>query len=200
MTLTIGLTGGIGSGKSTVAKIFGELDVPVFDTDLIARELVVPGSSTATEIRKIFGDEIFLDNDEINREALKQRIFNDDDSRLQLESILHPKIHDRLLSLIASCTSPYCVAVIPLLIEKNWQDVVDRILVVDLAEDEQLKRASSRDNVSETLVSQIVRTQVGRNKRLSYANDIIDNNGSLESLTSQVNELHKKYLSLSKQK
>ena len=151
MTLTIGLTGGIGSGKSTVAKIFGELDVPVFDTDLIARELVVPGSSAATEIRKIFGDG---------------------------GSFRVTGSHE----------------------EKNWQDVVDRILVVDLAKDEQLKRASSRDNVSETLVSQIVRTQAGRDKRLSYANDIIDNNGSLESLTSQVNELHKKYLSLSKQK
>ena len=197
MALTIGLTGGIGSGKSTAAKLFADLGVPVYDTDTIARELVQPGKPALKEMIEAIGSDIVSDNGELDRQALKQRIFDNDDVRKSVEEILHPKIRRQLLSNIRSCSAPYCIAVIPLLIEKNWLDVVDRVLVIDVPQEMQLERATARDNVSENLIAQIIKTQVSRDTRLAVANETIDNSGDPQQLANLVDELHKKYMALS---
>ena len=197
MTLTIGLTGGIGSGKSTVARLFATLGVPVFDTDVIARELVLPGKPALEELARKLGDTIVTKNGDLDRKALQQLIFDNDELRKQVEEILHPKIRQQLLSDIGTCDAPYCIAVIPLLIEKNWQDTVDRILVVDVPQEIQLTRAMLRDNVSQNLIMQIMQTQATRDTRNAFANEIIDNGGDQQSLVNQVNELHEKYMTLS---
>lgn len=198
MTFTIGLTGGIGSGKSTVAKLFQELGVPVFDTDIMAKQLVQDGESALKDIADEFGEEILDQSGKLDRESIKKKIFDDDNARTLLENILHPRIRQRLLANIASCDAPYCIAVIPLLIEKNWQDTVDRILVVDLPEEKQLERAAARDALPKTLLKKIIDSQVDRDTRLKHADDIIDNNGNDSLLINQVNELHQKYLRLSR--
>ena len=195
MTFTIGLTGGIGSGKSTVASLFAQTGVPVFDTDAIAKELVAPGKPALKELIAVLGTDIVTENGELNRQELKRLIFEDNKSRELVESVLHPKIRQQLLSMINSCSSPYCIAVIPLLIEKNWQNIVDRVLVVDLPEAMQRSRASLRDHVSENIISQIMHTQVTRAVRLANADDIIDNSQNEQSLLEQVRLLHEKYLS-----
>ena len=194
--LTIGLTGGIGSGKSSVAKLFKDLQVPVFDTDVIARELVEPGQPALNEIRKIFGDDILLSDGTLDRQKLKERIFDDNTSRKKLESILHPRIREKLLLLINRCTTPYCVAVIPLLVEHNWQKIVDRVLVVDVDEHVQYQRVLQRDNLSEEIIQKIINSQVSRKKRLSAADDIIHNDGNLDDLKRKVEALHLKYVEL----
>jgi len=198
MTLIIGLTGGIGSGKSTVATLFAERGVPVFDTDAIARELVSSGKPALDEIIKTFGPEMLDDKGKLDRAALKQKIFDSDTSREQLESILHPRIRKQLLAAIRSVTAPYCIAIIPLLIEKNWQEIVDRVLVVDVPKELQVTRTASRDKLSHPLIRQIMATQVKRNQRLQHADDIIDNSTDEAALTRQVEELHARYLALSK--
>ncbi|MGD8567755.1 MAG: dephospho-CoA kinase [Gammaproteobacteria bacterium] len=197
--LIIGLTGGIGSGKSTVANLFKELNVPVFDTDVIARELVEPGQPALNEITRIFGANILLPDGRLDRQQLKERIFNDERSRKQLESVLHPRIRDELLSLIHQCGAPYCVAVIPLLVEHNWQHIVDRVLVVDTDEASQYQRVKQRDHLSEQVIAQIIRSQASREQRLAVANDVIHNNGDLNSLKATVQQLHHQYLDLAHQ-
>lgn len=197
MTLTIGLTGGIGSGKSTVANLFAELGVPVFDTDKFARQLVEPGQPALQKVVDVFGFDMLTEEGKLNRDKLKQQIFNNEQDRQKLENILHPEIREKLLASITECTEPYCIVVIPLLIEKNWQEVVDRVLVVDLPRKSQIERTLSRDNISEELASQIINTQVSRDQRLALADDIIDNSGDPQSLANQVNKLHQKYLELS---
>ena len=196
MTLTIGLTGGIGSGKSTVARLFQKLGVPVFDTDVIAKELTRTGEPALQEIINIFGNELLDKAGNLNRELLKKKVFHNDKAREKLENILHPKIREQLTAYLSSTTAPYCIAVIPLLIEKNWRDIVDRILVVDLSKEQQLTRTTSRDNVVESLVQQITNAQVDRDTRLGLADDIINNSGSESQLANRVNELHEKYLTL----
>jgi len=194
MTFVIGLTGGIGSGKSTVAKHFAMLGVPVFDTDSIAKELVNPGSAALQELAAKLGDEIITINGELDRKTLKRRMFECDQTRDLVEQILHPKIRLQLLARIKSCNAPYCIAVIPLLVEKNWLDLVDRVLVVDLPEEIQLSRATMRDNVSKEFIHQIMQTQVSRETRLKIADDIIDNSQNLEFSISQVKKLHDQYM------
>lgn len=196
MAFSIGLTGGIGSGKSTVAKLFAKLGVPVYDTDVMAKDLVAPGTPALQELIDKLGTNIMTESGELNREELKRLIFENDESRELVESILHPKIRQQLLSQINSCDAPYCIAVIPLLAEKNWQNIVDRVLVVDLPEDMQISRASLRDKVPANLISQIMRTQVNRDTRLAHSDDVIDNSQDEAFLISQVNKLHQKYLAL----
>jgi len=196
MTITIGLTGGIGSGKSTVARLFAGLNIPVYDTDLIARDLVSPGKPALQELSENLGNAIITKTGELDRAVLKKMVFENDAVREKVESILHPKIRQELLSNIASCDAAYCIAVIPLLIEKKWHDVVDRILVVDLPEEMQLSRASSRDNVSAGLISQIMQTQADRAARLAHADDVIDNSQDENYLAEQVKTLHEKYLAI----
>lgn len=194
--LTIGLTGGIGSGKSTVADLFKALAIPVYDTDAIARQLVEPGEPALEEIVKLFGDSILDKAGNLDRQKLKQQIFNNENDRQKLESILHPRILKLLQTKINNCDAPYCIAVIPLLVEHHWQQFVDRVLVVDVSEDTQLNRTHQRDKIPESLIKTIISSQVSRNTRLAAADDVIDNNLGIENLKPQVKRLHDKYLEL----
>ena len=194
--LTIGLTGGIGSGKSTVANLFRELEVPVYDTDVMAHQLVEPGQPALDEIINVFGSNILDTTGKLNREKLKQQVFKNDSDRKKLEAILHPRIRELLLTKINSHDAPYCIAVIPLLVEHQWQQIVDRVLVVDASIETQINRTLKRDHMSESLVKAIMNSQASRDTRLAAADDVIDNSQGLKNLKEQVQQLHEKYLQL----
>jgi len=194
--LTIGLTGGIGSGKSTVANLFRELDVPVYDTDVMAHQLVEPGQPALDEIINDFCRSILDTSGKLDREKLKQKVFKNDSDRKKLETILHPRIRELLLKKINSHDAPYCIAVIPLLVEHQWQQIVDRVLVVDTSADSQISRTLNRDNMTESLVKAIINSQASRDTRLAAADDVIDNSQGLKNLKQQVQQLHEKYLQL----
>ena len=194
--LIIGLTGGIGSGKTTVSNLFAELDVPIIDTDKIARELAQPNQPAFIEITKTFGKGILNTKGEIDRKALRSIIFTSEESRLKLERILHPLIQREVQQTISTINSSYCIVVVPLLIESNDYKFIDRILVIDTPEDLQIQRTVTRDQVTESQVREILDAQVDRKTRLKAANDIINNDGDLDSLKKQVEELHQSYLLL----
>ncbi len=195
--LVVGLTGGIGSGKTTVANGFAELGVPLIDADLIARELVEPGQAALDEIRTVFGPGCLTAEGRLDRAHIQQRIFNDKTLRLRLEAILHPVIRKRIKALITDVRTAYCIVVIPLLLETGQNDLVDRILVIDAPEEEQIKRVAARDKLSHNAIIKIMHTQADRETRLANADDIIVNNSGLETLTSQIQTLHRRYLELS---
>ena len=197
-TLVIGLTGGIGSGKTTVANGFAKLGVPLIDADLIARELVEPGQAALEKIRGVFGPGCITAEGRLDRAHIQQRIFNDKTLRHRLEAILHPEIRKRIKALIANIRAAYCIVVIPLLLETGQSDLVDRILVIDAAEEEQIKRVAARDKLSHNAIIRIMHTQTDRETRLASADDIIVNNSDLQTLTSQIQSLHHRYLDLSK--
>lgn len=196
--LTIGLTGGIGSGKSTVANLFNALGVPVYDTDIIARKLVEPGQPALEEIIATFGKDIIDAKGHLDRQKLKQRIFASDEAKDKLEKILHPRIRESLLAKINNCTAPYCIAVIPLLVEKHWQTVVDRVLLVDVSEETQIQRTQQRDELTESTVKRIVGSQATRAQRLAVADDVINNDITPDKLQAEIQRLHEKYTKLSR--
>lgn len=199
--LKIGLTGGIASGKSTVGQLFSKIDIPVIDADIIARELVQPDMPALTEITSTFGQKILQKNGQLDRSHLRQLIFSDQHSKQQLENILHPKIRLELEQRIQSITSsPYCILSIPLLIESKMFDLVDRILVINTNEAEQIKRLCLRDQISQVDVSAIIASQSSMETRMAYADDIINNDGEPERLIDLVQTLHKKYLKLAQSK
>ena len=192
----VALTGGIGSGKTTVANKFEQLGVPVIDSDIISREIVEPGQSCLNKIIQHFGDELLTKEKVLNREKLRNIIFNDDKAKEKLEEILHPSIYEEIDKKISKIDYPYCLVVIPLLIETNAMGYFNRILVVDTAETMQIHRAQQRDNASEENIEKIIKSQVSREQRLKHADDIIENNLSIEELNNSVVELHKKYINL----
>lgn len=194
--LTIGLTGGIGSGKSTVANYFAELGITIIDADLIAREVVVPDSPALQNISQHFGKEILNPNGELDRKKLRDIIFADTQQRDWLENLLHPLIRQVIKQRLLTATSPYCVVVIPLLLEKNMQDWVDRILVVDATEQLQKTRLQQRDQLTAQQIDTMLATQLTRQQRLTAAHDTINNDGDRDALHAQVTALHKKYLAL----
>lgn len=194
--LKIGLTGGIGSGKSTVTNIFAELGVPIIDMDVLAREVVMPGQAALEEIKSIFGKDICDTNNELDRKRLRKIVFSDPAKRKQLENIVHPRIRQRVKLLLDKLTAPYCIIVIPLLFETNRQDDVDRILVVDTTVEEQIRRTVQRDNISQDYVRNIIAAQVDRQTRLDQADDIIMNSGDMGKLQAQIRQLHRQYLEL----
>lgn len=191
--LKVGLTGGIGCGKSTVCKIFRNLGVPVIDTDDLARQVVAPSSLVLAEITELFGPEVLNTDGSLDRNRVREIVFSDDAKRQQLESITHPAIRSLLHQKLAKLHSIYVIIAIPLLIEKSWQNQADRILVVDCSEKQQLERAMARDGCDEKLIRAIINSQVSREKRLEEADDIIHNDADLESLRTQVEKLHKYY-------
>lgn len=195
--LVVGLTGGIGSGKSTVAAIFSSLGVPVIDADVLARQLVEPGESALEEIRQCFGERSVTPGGHLDRAFLRQRIFSNQDEKQKLESILHPRIRGLIRQWVAAVKSPYCVVVIPLLLETGQTDLVDRVLVVDASENEQLKRVAARDGLTHNVVMSIMDAQADRETRLAAAHDIIENNRDISSLESRVTALHNYYLEIS---
>ena len=192
----VALTGGIGSGKTTVANKFEQLGVPVIDSDIISREIVEPGQSCLNKIIQHFGDELLTKEKVLNREKLRNIIFNDDKAKEKLEEILHPSIYEEIDKKISKIDYPYCLVVIPLLIETNAMGYFNRILIVDTAETMQIHRAQQRDNASEENIEKIIKSQVSREQRLKHADDIIENNLSIEELNNSVVELHKKYINL----
>lgn len=198
--LTIALTGGIGTGKTTVSDIFKSKDILIVDTDIIARKIVEKDNLAYQMVIKKFGNDILDKDKNINRQALRELIFSSEKKRLDLESILHPIIWDEVKSKLNSpeINSPYCIVVVPLLLEnKNKYVKFDRILVIDANEKTQIKRTKNRDNNSESIIKNIINSQVSRQVRIDAADDIILNTNNLESLEDKVNELHEKYLKLS---
>ncbi|PVV06911.1 MAG: dephospho-CoA kinase [gamma proteobacterium symbiont of Ctena orbiculata] len=195
--LVVALTGGIGSGKSAVSSHLESLGVPVIDADLLAHKLVKPGSPALLEIQATFGDELVDANGALDRSALRKIVFDDPQQRRRLEEILHPRIRKAMEDWIANQTAPYAVLVIPLLFEAGQTSLADRVLVVDCEESRQIERVLNRDQLSRNQVEQIMTSQVDRQTRLQGADDIIENNGSLDALMDATERLHNSYLELS---
>jgi len=196
--IRIALTGGIGCGKTTVCDFFSQHNVPVIDTDIIAHELVKPGKTALFEISDYFGSDILFNDGSLNRKALASKVFNSDKNRLHLEYILHPKIKQALQLKLNQLTSCYVIIAIPLLIETNQQADYDRVLVIDCEEQQQINRTIARDQRSLSEVKAIMKSQVSRQQRIAVANDVIDNTQNINTLQSQVDLLHKKYMKLCK--
>ncbi|MDR3478521.1 MAG: dephospho-CoA kinase [Gammaproteobacteria bacterium] len=194
--LVIGLTGGIGSGKSTVADLFADRGVDVIDTDRIARELTDPGQPAYHAIVEKFGRYVVMGNTHLNRKTLRKYIFSDDSLRVWLEQLLHPLIRQELARRIAASEAPYCMAVIPLLFENEINPLITRTLVVDVPEEVQLTRTQLRDMNTPEEVEAIMKSQVTREKRLGSADDVIYNDKKIQDLIPQVEKLHASYLAL----
>lgn len=192
----VGLTGGIGSGKSAASAAFAELGAGVVDTDLLSRELVEPGQPALAEILEAFGAGVLDTAGRLDRKALGARIFGDPAARRRLEALLHPRIRAEMLARAEAADAPYVICVIPLLIEAGQQDLVDRVLVIDVPEALQRSRVGARDGHEAAHVERILAAQVDRATRLSHADDVIRNDGTLESLRAAVAALHQKYLAI----
>ena len=200
MTYVVGLTGGIGSGKSTIAELFAELGVPVIDADIVARQVVEKGSPLLQQIVAHFGAEMLLENGELNRAALREKVFHHETEKQWLNQLLHPAIRIEMLNQLAQQHAPYCIFMVPLLIENKLTALCQRVLVVDVSEQTQLTRASQRDNNSLALIKNIMQSQVSRSERLQHADDVINNDAdlseSLPQLKQKVLDLHHHYLQL----
>jgi len=191
--LRIGLTGGIGSGKSTVCNLFANIGVPVIDADEIAHELAGPGQPALRLITEAFGANVLTGTGELNRTYLRNLVFNDDAARARLENILHPLVYKEIEMKTKLLDCPYCIISIPLLIEKNAQDKVDRVLVIDATEEQQIFRACKRDHTEINNIKSVIQAQTTRARRLVAADDIIHNDGDMASLQRQVIKLHASY-------
>jgi dephospho-CoA kinase len=194
--LRIGLTGGIASGKTTVANMFADCGASIIDTDVIARDLVRPGTSSLAEIRRQFGDGVISGDGSLNRAALRKIVFDDEASRIDLENILHPRIREVVMRSSALVDGPYQIIVVPLLIESPLRDFVDRIVVVDCDAEIQLKRLLSRDSETPEQAKRIIAAQSSRQSRIDIADDIITNDGRIDDTRKQVDALHRYYLKL----
>ena len=204
MTYIVGLTGGIGSGKSTIANLFALLDVPIIDADVVAREVVEKGSPLLTKIVEHFGQHILDKQGNLDRTALRQIVFHSEQEKKWLNQLLHPAIRAEMLRQLEVVSAPYVLWVVPLLIENKLSEFCDRVLVVDVLPDIQLERAIKRDESKAETIQNIIASQVDRQTRLNYADDVIENNLPLEenaiNLAHQVAKLHHCYLDLAKQK
>lgn len=194
--LRIGITGGIGSGKSAVTKRLQSLGIEVIDADIVAREVVETGSPALKKIAQHFGADILAKDGSLDRAALRGIVFADPDERLWLEKLTHPLIGESIARQLAIATSPYVVLSSPLLLEGSQRDFVEHIVVVDVPETVQISRTKARDNNSEELVRAIMAAQMSRDSRLAAADTVIDNSGAFDALDEQVVSLHKKLLSL----
>jgi dephospho-CoA kinase len=189
--LKIGLTGGIGAGKTTVSNQFLKLGVPVIDTDVIARELVTPGSAALNEIVEAFGKKVLTRGGTLDRKRLGQLVFSNDAAREKLEAILHPRIRKAALHRIKALKASYCILVVPLLIETDFIRLVDKVLVVDASDHNRIKRIKARSGLSEAEARNILDAQTSRSERLSVADYVIENDGTEAELQAKVNELHR---------
>ena len=196
MPLIIGLTGGIGSGKSEASKRFAERGVLVVDADVVAREVVEPGKPALMQITAHFGIGILDAAGSLQRGKLREIIFSNSTEKQWLESLLHPIINAEIRRQLAGATSPYSILASPLLLETRQFELVDRILVIDASEQQQLERASKRDKNNEGQIKAIMETQLSRQERCARATDIIQNHGSIDEIDEQVEKLHQLYLEL----
>lgn len=192
--LRIGLTGGIASGKSTVERLFAAHGVPVIDSDVIAREVVAPGTPGLALVRARFGDAVLLEDGSLDRRALRRLVFEDPTARRDLEAIVHPLIRRAMAEQSAAAKGPYQINVIPLLVEGGRRAGIDRVLVVDCPEALQIERVMQRDQVTEPEARAILAAQTSRSARLAAADDVIVNDGDAAALQAQVEALHAKYL------
>ncbi|MBI3569878.1 MAG: dephospho-CoA kinase [Gammaproteobacteria bacterium] len=194
--LRVGLTGGIGSGKSTVAALFTRHGVPIIDTDEIARALAAPGEPAHREIVSAFGREVLGATGEIDRARLRKIVFSDAVERRRLEAILHPRIRTEVTARTTASRAAYCLVVAPLLIEADFTDLVDRVLVIDANESLRLERTKARSGLREAEIRNIMASQLGRQERLQKTNDVITNNSNIAHLEREVARLHGTYLAL----
>lgn len=193
MTYRVAITGGIGSGKSTVAEQFAALGATISDADDISHRLTGPGGEALSEIAAAFGTEMIDAAGALNRAQLRARVFADPAARRRLEAILHPMIRARMIAETESIEGPYALLVIPLLFETGQQALVDRVLVVDVPESVQIARVRARSGLDDTEIARIMASQIGREQRCAGADDIIDNNGDLADLRPSIERLHRRY-------
>jgi len=199
VTFIVGLTGGIGSGKSAAAAEFARLGATVVDTDAIAHELTCAGGAAVPEVRRLFGDSYIDAGGAMDRRRMRERVFTDEAAKKKLEALLHPMIRRESERRIDDAIGPYVVHVVPLLVESaDYRNRVDRVLVVDCLEEIQLDRVRMRSGLSEEEARRIIAAQVPRNVRLAAADDVIDNSGSIEALHKQVQALHQTYLAMAR--
>jgi dephospho-CoA kinase len=192
--LVIGLTGGIGSGKTAVADLFSELGVPVIDADELARTVVMPGRPAFDEIVQHFGTGVLTTTGELDRRLMRKRVFANPDNRSRLEAIIHPRVYAEIKWRLDALDAAYAVVVVPLLIETGGTDLVDRVLVVDAPKELQIERVSRRDGTTPEAVERILAAQLDRQARLAAADDIIENDTCESSLVEKVSALHHRYL------
>ncbi|WP_419205226.1 dephospho-CoA kinase [Photobacterium leiognathi] len=198
MSLVIGLTGGIGSGKTTVANLFADTyGIDIIDADIVAREVVEPNTFGLNAIIEKCGKEILLEDGTLNRAKLRDAIFSQPKLKTWLNNLLHPLIREKMQQDINQSQSPYCLLVVPLMVENNLQTMTHRLLVVDVDEQVQIERTQQRDNVSVEQIKNILASQASREQRLDAADDVITNNGDNKALVSQVEQLHLQYLKMS---
>jgi len=199
MGYTVALTGGIGSGKSTVSDAFARFGIDVVDADVIARQVVAPGTQALAAIEQHFGADILNQDGSLNRRVLRDRVFASTPEKSWLNGLLHPLIHQQTQRQIAEATSPYVLWVVPLLVENQLQNKADRVLVIDVSPETQILRTMQRDGVSRQHAEQILAAQATREARLAVANDVIDNNGAPDAIASDVARLHAAYLKYASQ-
>lgn len=190
----IGLTGGIGSGKSAATEAFKSLGISIVDADEVARDVVAVGSEGLRSIVERFGSDILLEDGQLNRPALRERVFSNERDKQWLNQLLHPLIRAKMLADIDAAPSAYCILSVPLLIENSMENLCDRVIVVDCPESLQLSRALQRDGSSRKTIESIMASQASRSQRLEKADDVIDNTGSLDGLHAQVALLHQQYV------
>lgn len=196
----VGLTGGIGSGKSTVAEEFVRLGIQQVDADIVARLVVAPGTAALDTIVQQFGDAVRSSDGQLDRAMLRQIVFSDEAAKTWLNQLLHPLIRQEMLRQLENATSPYVILVAPLLLENKLDLLVDTVLVVDVSEQTQIKRTSQRDGSPIPLVQSIMAAQCSRQQRLARANHVISNEGSADALQSKVADLHRIFLRLAEEK
>ena len=194
--LRVGLTGGIGSGKSTVERYFQDLGAPTIDADAISRRVAEPGQPAFADIVALFGPEVVDASGRLRRALMRERVFEDLALKKRLEAVIHPLVRREIQAFIDRVDGPYCLICVPLLLETGARPRMDRILVVDAPEALQASRASQRDQADAAQIRQIIAAQIPREERLRAADDVISNDGSLENLKLQVKRLHAKYLEL----
>ncbi|KAF0190750.1 MAG: dephospho-CoA kinase [Gammaproteobacteria bacterium] len=194
--LIIGLTGGIGSGKSSVARLFANLGISVIDADTVARDIVKPGMPALSRIAQEFGPDAIGTDKQLDRQYLRDLVFEDEPARRRLEAIMHPLIRTEMFRRARDVQTPYCVFEIPLLVETRQTDVVDRVVVVDCPEELQIERIKQRDRLTQDEIRAIMNAQATRHQRRNQADDVIVNDASTELLEQRVQELHQKYLAL----
>ncbi|MNM23353.1 Dephospho-CoA kinase [compost metagenome] len=196
----VAITGGIGSGKTTVANQFAALGIEVVDADLIAREVVAPGTPALAAIVNHFGAEMLTEQGLLDRRALRERIFSDPAAKSWLNALLHPIIRSEMLRQCATVSSPYCLLVVPLLVENRLTELADRVLVIDVDEATQIERTCRRDGVSREQAQAILASQASRTERLAMADDVLDNqSGTTETIRERILALHETYLAFASQ-